>query len=148
MITPSTFFGPSAWEASVATRLESTPPLRPRTTRSKPTLRTSFWMNPIRIPRTNSGLIASGGNTDSERLAGALMRDPAELVDGQLEPLVTQQGICQPLAAHVGEVQRGEHQRLLGVLMLRDDVSIGSDDHGAAPEVGPVLEADAIAVEK
>src|SRR3984893_4765583 len=148
MITPSTFFGPSAWEASVATRLESTPPLRPRTTRSKPTLRTSFWMNPTRIPRTNSGLIASGGNTGSERLAGALMRDPAELVDGQLEPLVTQQRIGEPLAAHIGKGQGREHQRLVGVLMLRDDVAVGSDHHRAAPEVGPVLEADAIAVEK
>src|SRR3982074_3411996 len=102
MITPSTFFGPSACAESVATRLESTPPLRPSTTRSKPTLRTSFWINPTRIPRTNSGLIASGGKTGSERLAGALRPDPAELVDGQLDPLVTQQRIGQPLAADIG----------------------------------------------
>src|SRR5438445_3618906 len=32
--------------------------------------------------------------------------------------------------------------------MLRDDVAVGPDHHRAAPEVGPVLETDAIAVEE
>src|SRR5947209_11158442 len=148
MITPSTFFGPSACAASVATRLESTPPLSPSTTRSKPTLRTSFWMNPTRIFRTSSGLIWSGGKTGSERLAGALMPDSAKLVDGELDPLVTQQRIGQPLASNIGEVDVGEHKRLVGILLLRDDVTVGPDHHRTAPEVGAILEADAIAVEE
>src|SRR5438309_933699 len=148
MITPSTFFWRSAWEASVATRLESTPPLSPSTTRSKPTLRTSFWMNPTRIFRTSSGLIWSGGKTGSERLAGALMPDSAKLVDGELDALVTQERIGQPLASNIGEVDVGEHKRLVGILLLRDDVTVGPDHHRTAPEVGAVLEADAIAVEE
>src|SRR6202022_4670264 len=148
MMKATTFFGPSASVASVATRLESTPPPKPRTARSKPTFRTSLRMKPTRMPRTSSGLIRSGGKTGSVRLAGALMPDPSQLVDGQLEPLVTEQRIGQPLAANVGEVQVGEHQRLVGVLVLRDYVVVGTDHHRAAPDVGPVLEADPIALEK
>src|SRR6266853_3720328 len=148
MMKATTFVGPSASVASVATRLESTPPLRPRTTRSKPTLRTSLRMKPTRIPRTSSGLIRNGGKTGSERLAGALMPDPSQLVDGELDALVSQQRIGQSLAAHIGEVDGGEHQGLVGVLVLGDDVAIGADHHRAAPEVGTILEADAIAVEE
>src|SRR3979411_3143401 len=99
MMKATTFFGPSASVASVATRLESTPPLKPRTTRSKPTFRTSLRMKPTRMPRTSSGLIRSGGKTGSVRLAGALMPDPSQLVDGQLDPLVAQQRIGEPLTA-------------------------------------------------
>src|SRR2546430_6838164 len=98
MIRARTLSSPSASAASVATRLESTPPLKPRTTRSNPTLRTSLRMKPTRMRRTSSGLIRSGGKTGSERLAGALMPDPAEFIDRQLQPLVAQQRIGQPLA--------------------------------------------------
>src|SRR5436305_15129887 len=93
MIAVRTLSAPSASAASVATRLVSTPPLMPRTTRSNPTLRTSLLMKPTRMWRTSSGLIRSGGKTGLERLAGALMRDPAELVDGQIEPTLAQQRI-------------------------------------------------------
>src|ERR1700736_574124 len=101
MIRASTLSAPSASAASVATRLESTPPLSPRTTRSKPTLRTSLRMNPTRIPRISSGLIRSGGKTGSERLAGALMPDSSQLVYGELDPLVRQQGGGDALSAGV-----------------------------------------------
>src|SRR3984893_18666158 len=148
MMKATTFFGPSASVASVATRLESTPPLKPRTTRSKPTFRTSLRMKPTRMRRTSSGFIGSGGKTGSVRLAGALMPDSAQLVDGQLDPLVTQQRIGQPLAADIGEIQVGKQQGLVGVLLLRDDVTVGADHHRTAPEVGSVLEADSIAIEE
>src|SRR6202023_2304486 len=114
MRKPPQFVGPSASVASVATRLESTPPLRPRTSRSKPTLRTSLRMNPTRIPRTSSGLIRSGGKTGSERLAGALMPGSAQLVDGQLDPLVAQQGVGEPLAADLPKIDGGKDGRLGG----------------------------------
>src|ERR1700686_2261508 len=148
MMKATTFLGPSASAASVATRLESTPPLSPSTTRSKPTLRTSFRMKPTRMRRTSSGLIASGGKTGSERLAGTFMPDPAQLVDGQFEMLVTQQRIGQPLAANIGELEVGPNQRLVGVLLLGDDVAIRPDHHRATPEVGPVLEANPVAIEE
>src|SRR4029077_8436869 len=112
-----------------ATRLESTPPLRPRTTRSKPTLRTSLRMKPTRIPRTSSVLIRSGGKTGSESLAGALMPGSAQLVDGQLDPLVAQQGVGQPLGADVPEVDVGKEELLVGVFPLRDDVAVRPDHH-------------------
>src|SRR6267378_6177069 len=148
MMKATTFFGPSASVASVATRLESTPPLRPRTTRSKPTLRTSLRMNPTRMRRTSSGLIRSGGKVGSERLAGTLMPDPAQLVDGELDPLVAQQRIGEPLTADVTQVEARENERLVGVLLLRDDVAIRTDHHGAAPEVCAILISHAVAVEK
>src|SRR3989442_12461707 len=107
MMKPPPFLGPSASVASVPTRLESPPPLRPRTTRSKPTFRTSLRMKPTRIPRTSSGLIRSGGKTGSERLAGALMPDPAEFVDGELEPLVAEERIGEPLAPDLPQVELG-----------------------------------------
>src|ERR1700737_336592 len=119
MMKATTFFGPSASVASVATRLESTPPLRPRTTRSKPTLRTSLRMNPTRIPRTSSGLIRSGGKTGSERLAGALMPGSGQLVDGQLDPLVAQQGVGEPLAGDVPQVVVGQDESPVGLPLLR-----------------------------
>src|ERR1700737_4004289 len=106
------FFGPAASVASVATRLESPPPLRPRTTRSKPTLRTSLRMKPTSIPRTSSGLIRSGGKTGSERLAGALMPGSAQLVDGQLDPLVAQQGVGGRPPAGAPKNVVGRHDRL------------------------------------
>src|SRR5216683_1825182 len=87
MMKATTFVGPSASVASVATRLESTPPLRPMTTRSKPTLRTSLRMKPTRIPRTSSGLIRNGGKTGSERLAGALIPDPVAVEEKGREEL-------------------------------------------------------------
>src|ERR1700736_6949976 len=124
MMKATTFFGRSASVASVATRLESTPPLRPRTTRSKPTLRTSLRMNPTRIPRTSSGLIRSGGKTGSERLAGALMPGSAQLVDGQLDPLVAQQGGGDALSAGVPQIDVGKEERLAGALLVRDDVAV------------------------
>src|ERR1700686_4711453 len=148
MMKATTFFGPSASVASVATRLESTPPLRPRTTRSKPTLRTSLRMKPTRIPRTSSGLIRRGGKAGSERLAGALMPDPSQLVDGQLDPLVAQQGVGEPLAADVPKIDVGKDERLVGVFLLRDDVAVRPDHHGAAPEICAILVAHAVAVEK
>src|SRR6266851_2224808 len=148
MMKATTFFGPSASAASVATRLESTPPLRPRTTRSNPTLRTSLRMNPTRIPRTSSGLIRSGGKTGSERLAGALMQDPSQLVDGELEPLVAQQRIGQSLAADLAQVDRGQDERLVGIFPLGDDVTVRTDHHGATPEIRAVLVADPVAVEE
>src|SRR5712664_145131 len=122
MMKATTFFGPSASVASVATRLESTPPLKPSTTRSNPTLRTSLRMKPTRMPRTSSGLIRSGGKTGSERLAGALMPDASQLVDGKFEPLIAQQRIGQPLAADVGQVDAGDDERLIGIFLLGDDV--------------------------
>src|ERR1700694_873102 len=148
MMKATTFFGPSASVASVATRLESTPPLRPRTTRSKPTLRTSLRMKPTRIPRTSSGLIRSGGKTGSERLAGALMPGSAQLVDGQLDPLVAQQRVGEPLAADVPKIDVGQDERLVGVFLVRDDVAVRPDHHGAAPEICAILVAHAVAVEK
>src|SRR5438128_4595343 len=148
MIRARTLSAPSASAARVATRLESTPPLRPRTTRSKPTFRTSLRMKPTRMPRTNSGLIRSGGKTGSERLAGALMPDPAEFVDGELEPLVAQQRIGEPLAADLTEVEGGEDERFVRVFPLRDDVAVGSDHHRAAPEVRAILIPHAVAVEE
>src|SRR2546425_8128099 len=148
MMNATTFFGPSASAASVATRLESTPPLKPSTTRSNPTLRTSLRMKPTRMPRTNSGLSRSGGKTGSERLAGALMPDPAELVDGQLEPLVAQQRIGKPLAPDLPEVDGGQDERLVGVFLLRNDVAVGADPHGTAPEIRAVLMPDPVAVEE
>src|SRR5438132_11433269 len=119
MIRARTLSAPSASAARVATRLESTPPLRPRTTRSKPTFRTSLRMKPTRMPRTSSGLIRSGGKTGSERLAGALMPDPAEFVDGELEPLVAQQRIGEPLGAALPQIEVGGDGRLVGMLLLR-----------------------------
>src|ERR1700730_1479740 len=148
MMKATTFFGPSASVASVATRLVSTPPLRPRTTRSKPTLRTSLRMKPTRIPRTSSGLIRSGGKAGSERLAGALMPGSAQLVDGQLDPLVAQQGVGEPLSADVPKIDVGKDERLVGVFLLRDDVAVWPDHHGAAPEICAILVAHAVAVEK
>src|SRR5438874_6252768 len=148
MIRARTLSAPSASAASVATRLESTPPLKPRTTRSNPTLRTSLRMKPTRMRRTSSGLIRSGGKTGSERLAGALMPDPAEFVDGQLDPLVAQQGIGETLAADVTQVDGGEDERLVGIFLLGDDVAVGTDHHRAAPEVRAVLVAHPVAVEK
>src|SRR5438874_7110689 len=148
MITARTLSAPSASAASVATRLESTPPLKPRTTRSNPTLRTSLLMKPTRMRRTSSGLIRSGGKTGSERLAGALMPDPAEFVDGQLEPLVAQQRIGEPFAPDVPQVEVGEDERLVGIFLLRDDVTIGSDHHRATPEVGTVFVPHPVAVEE
>src|SRR3982074_3029683 len=99
MMKATTFFGPSASVASVATRLESTPPLKPRTTRSKPTFRTSLRMKPTRMPRTSSWLIGRGGKTGSVGLVGGLMPARSHFVDGQLEPFVAQQRIGEPLTA-------------------------------------------------
>src|SRR2546428_1877367 len=147
MMTASTFSGPSAWLARVATRLESTPPLRPSTTRSKPTFCTSFWMKRTRIFRTSSGLMASGGKTGSVRLAGALMPCPSQLVDGQLHPLVPQQRIGQALAAHITQVQGRHHQRLVRILLLRQDDTIATDHHRSTPEVGAILVADPAAIQ-
>src|SRR5947208_13944257 len=110
MITASTFGGPSASAARLATRLESTPPLRPSTNRSKPTLRTSLRINPIRMRLTSSGLMTSGAKTGSERLAGALMPDSPQFADGQFQPSVAQQGIRQPLPPHLSQVEAGEEQ--------------------------------------
>src|SRR6267143_995697 len=122
MISARTLSAPRASAARVATRLESTPPLKPRTTRSKPTLRTSLRMKPTRIPRTSSGLIRNGGKTGSERLAGAFMPDSSQLVDGQLEPLVAQKWIGEALPADLTQVEGGEDQRLGGLFLLSDDV--------------------------
>src|SRR5207302_1475599 len=148
MTTASTLRGPSASLASVATRLESTPPLRPSTTRSKPTLRTSLRMNPTRIRLTSSGWIASGGKTGSERLAGALMQDSSQFIDGQFQSFVPEQGVGQAFPPHLGKIEAGEHERLIGIFLLGDDVAVRTDHHRAAPEVGPVFEADPVAVEK
>src|SRR6266550_3627948 len=148
MISPMTLAAPSASAARVATRLESTPPLKPRTTRSKPTLRTSLRMKPTRIRRTSSGLIWSGGKTGSVRLAGALMPDSPQLVDGEFEAFIPQHRVRQALAAHLTEVETGDDQRLVGVLLLGDDVAVWADHHRAAPEVRAVLVADAVAVEE
>src|SRR5437763_14167244 len=115
MITARTLSAPSASAASVATRLESTPPLKPRTTRSNPTLRTSLLMKPTRMRRTSSGLIRSGGKAGSERLTGALIQDPAKFVDGQLEPLDAQQRIGEPLAPDVPQCEVGEGGHLVSI---------------------------------
>src|SRR5437660_12935998 len=117
MISARTLSAPSASVASVATRLESTPPLRPRTTRSKPTLRTSLRMNPTRMPRTSSGLIRSGGKIGSERLAGTLMPDSSQLVDGELEPLVSKHRVRQALAPDLAKVDGGQDECLGGGLL-------------------------------
>src|SRR5256885_10080862 len=122
MITARTLSAPSASAASVATRLESTPPLKPSTTRSNPTLRTSLLMKPTRMRRTSSGLIRSGGKAGSERPAGTLMPDPAEFVDSQLEPLVAQQRIGEPLAPDLPQIERGENQPLVCIFLPGDDV--------------------------
>src|SRR5256885_16662216 len=111
MITVRTLSAPSASAASVATRLESTPPLKPRTTRSNPTLRTSLLMKTTRMRRTSSGLIRSGGKTGSERLAGAPMPDPAEVVDGQPEPPVAQHRIGDAFGPDVPPAQVWEDGR-------------------------------------
>src|ERR1700694_132887 len=148
MMKATTFFGPSASVASVATKLESTPPLRPRTTRSKPTLRTWLRMKPTRIPRTSSGLIRSGGKTGSERLAGALMPDPSQLGYRALEPLITQQRMGEPLPADVTQVEVREDERLVGVFLLRDDVAVRTDHHRAAPKVRAILIPHAVAIEE
>src|SRR5947209_2157067 len=132
----------------MATRLESTPPLRLRTSRSKPTLRTSLRMKPTRIRLTSEALIASGGKTGSERLARALMPDPAQLVDRQLEFLIPEQRIGQPLTPDVAEIEAGKHQRLVRILFLGDDVAIRADRHRSAPKVCAVLVADPVAVQK
>src|SRR4030088_1264274 len=124
MMKATTFFGPSASVASVATRLESTPPLRPRTTRSKPTLRTSLRMNPTKMRRTSSGLIRSGGKAGSERLGGKLTADPAQLVEGDLDPLVAQQRIGEPLTADVTQVEARQNKRLGGVPLPREGVPL------------------------
>src|SRR5207302_6481815 len=130
MISARTLSAPSASVASVATRLESPPPLRPRTTRSKPTLRTSLRMNPTRIPRTSSGLIRSGGKTGSERFAGALMPDSPQLVDGEFETLIPQQRIRQSFAPDLAQVEAGQDERLVGIFLLGDDVAVRPDHHG------------------
>src|SRR5438132_2066459 len=148
MISARTLSAPSASVASVATRLESTPPLRPRTTRSKPTLRTSLRMNPTRMPRTSSGLIRSGGKIGSVRLAGTLMPDPAQLIDGQLDALVAKQWIGEPLAADVTQIEVGQDELLVRIFLLRDDVAVRTDHHRAAPEVRAILITHAVAVEK
>src|ERR1700737_4158307 len=148
MMKATTFFGPSASVASVATRLESTPPPKPRTARSKPTFRTSLRMKPTRMPRTSSGLIRSGGKTGSVRLAGVLMPDPSQLVDGQLKPFVAQQWIGEPLPADVTQVEVGQDERLVRVFLLGDDVTVRTDHHGATPEVRAVLITDPVAIEE
>src|SRR5713101_1541687 len=148
MMKATTLSAPSASAASVATRLESTPPLRPRTTRSKPTLRTSLRMKPTRIPRTSSGLIRSGGKTGSERFAGALMPDSSQLVDGQFDALIPQHRVRQALAPDLAKVEAGQDKGLVGVLLLGDDVTVRADHHRAAPEVGAVLETHPVAVEE
>src|SRR3989442_10897341 len=129
MMKATTFSGPSASVARVATRLESTPPLKPSTTRSNPTLRTSLRMKPTRMPRTSSGLIRSGGKTGSERLAGALMPHSTQLVDREFDPLIAQQGIGQPLPADAPQADIGDYGPLLGILLLRNDVTLGADGH-------------------
>src|SRR5438067_10324305 len=138
MMTARTLVGPSASLARVANRLDSTPPLRPSTPRSKPTFWTSFWMKRTRIFRTSSGLMASGGKTGSERLAGALMPGPSQFVDGQLDPLVPEQRIGQALAADVTEVQGRHHPRLGRILPLPDGVAVGRDRLRATPEGGQI----------
>src|ERR1700730_7702008 len=148
MIRASTLSAPSASAASVATRLESTPPLSPRTTRSKPTLRTSLRMNPTRIPRISSGLIRSGGKTGSERLAGALMPDSSQLVDGEFESLIPQHRVRQALAAHLTQVEGGQDEGFVGVFLLRDDVNVRTDHHRAAPKIGPILVSHPVAIEE
>src|SRR5438552_2533859 len=148
MITASTFGWPSASAARLATRLESTPPLRPSTNRSKPTLRTSLRMNPIRMRLTSSGLMTSGAKPGSEWLAVARMPDSPQSLDGQFQPFVAQQGIRQPLPPHLGQVEAGEDEGLVRVFLLGDDVAVRANHHRSAPELGPVLEADPIAVEK
>src|SRR5712691_12646709 len=148
MMKATTFFRPSASVARVATKLESTPPLKPRTTRSKPTLRTSLRVNSSRMPRTIPGLIRSGGKTGSERLAGALMPHSTQLVDRELDPLNAQQGIGQPLAADVAQVDIGDDERLVGILLLRNDVTVRADDHRTAPEVRAVLIPHPVAVQE
>src|SRR3984893_3408851 len=127
MMKATTFFGPSASAASVATRLESTPPLRPRTTRSNPTLRTSLRMKPTRMRRTNSGLIRRGAKTGSVGFAGTFMPDPAQLVDGELDSLVAEQRIGETLAADITQIDGSEDERLVSILLLRDDVPVGTD---------------------
>src|SRR6185437_13139087 len=56
MRIPSTFSAPSASAARKADRLESTPPERPTTTLSSPTLRTSSRMKATRIFRSRAVL--------------------------------------------------------------------------------------------
>src|SRR2546423_1287051 len=148
MISASTLSAPRASSASVATRLESTPPLNPRTTRSKPTLRTSLRMKPTRIRRTSSGLIRSGGKAGSVRLAGAFMPDSSQFVDGKFHPFIPQHRVRQALSAHLPEVETGDDQRLVGIFLLGDDVPVWTDRHRAAPEVRPVLVAHPVAVEE
>src|SRR5438270_3760081 len=124
MTTARTLRGPSASLASVATRLESTPPLRPSTTRSKPTLRTSLRMKPTRIRLTSSGLMASGGKIGSERLAGALMPDSAKLVDGQFQLFVAQQRVGKSIPPHLAQIEAGDHQGLISIFLLGEDVAV------------------------
>ena len=85
---PSTWSGPRASAASMALRLESTPPERPTTTRSRPTLRTSFRMNATRIRRMSETLVGIMAlysrrmrsssrmvrSTSSSRISGARVR--------------------------------------------------------------------------
>src|SRR5574341_1014232 len=57
----STFAAPSASAASIALTAESTPPDKPTTTRSTPTLRTSLAMNAVRIRRISGGFVGISG---------------------------------------------------------------------------------------
>src|SRR5712692_6110285 len=122
MSSPLTLDGPSARAASVAARLESTPPLSPMTTRWNPTLRTSSWIKPRRMRSTNAGLMARGRNSPrSVRFAGTLMPDPAELIDGQFQLLTAEKRVGEPLVAHIAQVQGSSHHRLVSVLPLLDE---------------------------
>src|SRR2546430_11461084 len=107
MIRARTLSAPSASAASVATRLESTPPLKPRTTRSNLTFRTSLLMKPTRMRRTSSGVIRSGGKAGSEMLTRALTQEPAEIGYVQLEPIVAQQWIGEALQPAVPQIEVG-----------------------------------------
>src|SRR5205807_9111869 len=93
-------------------------------------------------------LMASGWKIGSVGLAGSLMPDPAELIDGQFHARVAQQRVGQALPADLAQLQGGGDQCLVGILLLGDDVTVGSNHHRAAPEIGSILVADPVAVEK
>src|SRR5579884_138234 len=150
-MTASTFLGPIAFAARNADSAESIPPERPTTTRSKPTLWTSFWMKPVRSRSVERALMASRDETDSSSAAGmgalaiALAEDALVLAHGQLQLFIAQQGKIDAHAAQRCGIQLATHQRFFEVGRLGQALAIGADNLRPAPEVDPILVAHAVA---
>src|SRR4030088_1847305 len=133
MSTGTTCSGPRARAASAAVSAESTPPLSPTTTRSKPTLRTSSWTKPQRIRVTTPVSIAK---TSAAETVGLIVVD--------VMTFVAEQRIGEPRATQRPQVDVLPDQLLVAATRISEDRAVGAEDPGASPESDTVLEADAV----